>query len=42
MGKDLVIFGAGQIGRMALEHYGDRVAFSIDNDDRHYGKEIAF
>lgn len=41
MGKDLVIFGAGQIGRMALEYYGDRVAFFIDNDDRLYGKEIA-
>ncbi|WP_186423843.1 radical SAM protein [Lacrimispora celerecrescens] len=40
MVKDIVIFGAGQIGRMALTEYGARVAFFIDNNKEIQGKRI--
>lgn len=40
MVKDIVIFGAGQIGRMALIKYGARVAFFIDNNKDIQGKKI--
>lgn len=39
--KDIVIFGAGQIGRMALTEYGDRVAFFIDNNSNIWGDKIS-
>lgn len=32
MEKDIIIFGAGKIGRMALLKYGDRVDYFIDNN----------
>lgn len=38
--KDIVIFGAGQIGRMALIEYNTRVAFFIDNNKEIQGNKI--
>lgn len=38
--KDIVIFGAGQIGRMALADYKERVAFFIDNNKEVQGTEL--
>ena len=40
MSKDIIIFGAGQIGRMALLKYGDRVDYFIDNNVKIQGKKI--
>lgn len=40
MEKDIIIFGAGQIGRMALLKYGDRVDYFIDNDEKKQGEKI--
>ena len=33
MKKRIIIFGAGQIGRMALLKYGNRVDYFIDNNE---------
>ncbi|MBP2657243.1 MAG: radical protein [Firmicutes bacterium] len=38
--KDIVIFGAGQIGRMALSEYATRVAFFVDNNKEIQGNKI--
>lgn len=35
--KDIVIFGAGQVGRMALTEYKDRTLFIVDNDKKLQG-----
>lgn len=40
MEKQIVIFGAGMFGHMALQHYGDRVVYFIDNDTGIQGKSI--
>lgn len=40
MEKDIIIFGAGQIGRMALLKYGNRVDYFIDNNVNLHGKKI--
>lgn len=41
MKKQIIIFGAGQIGHMALKEYGvDRVKYFIDNNDLLWGKRI--
>ena len=39
MEKGIIIFGAGQIGRMALLEYGDQVDYFIDNNGK---KEESF
>lgn len=40
MAKDVVIFGAGQIGHLALAKYKDRVDYFIDNNVQMQGKNI--
>lgn len=40
MAKDIIIFGAGQIGHMALSKYGDRVDYFIDNSSQRQGTVI--
>lgn len=40
MKKDMIIFGAGQIGRMALLKYKDRVDYFIDNNEERWGHTI--
>lgn len=40
MKKDIIIFGAGQIGRMAQLKYGDRVDYFIDNNIKIQGEKI--
>lgn len=37
MKKDIVIFGAGQVGRMALKEYKHRTLFIVDNNDKIQG-----
>lgn len=41
MQKDIIIFGAGQIGRMALLKYRDRVDYFIDNNKKIQGEKIS-
>lgn len=38
--KDIVIFGAGNFGRLALAKYGGRVAYFIDNNEELWGSTI--
>lgn len=39
--KKIVIFGAGDIGRQALNYYGrERVAFYVDNSNHNVGKTV--
>lgn len=38
--KDIVIFGAGQVGRMALSKYKDRTLFIVDNNKKLHGTFI--
>ena len=40
MKKDIIIFGAGQIGRIALLKYGNRVKYFIDNNESIIGNRI--
>lgn len=40
MVKDIIIFGAGEIGRMALLKYGDRTDYFIDNNAKIWGCKI--
>lgn len=40
MTKDIIIFGAGEIGRRALLKYKDRVDYFIDNNEKIQGKSI--
>lgn len=40
MSKDIIIFGAGQIGRNAFLKYAERVDFFIDNNEQLQGKMI--
>lgn len=39
--KNIIIFGAGQIGRIALLKYGERVDYFIDNNVNLHGKKIS-
>ena len=41
MDRDIIIFGAGQIGQMALSKYADRVDYFIDNDEKLQGSKIS-
>lgn len=41
MKKDIIIFGAGKFGRMALVKYGERVAYFMDNNKDLWGNKIA-
>lgn len=38
--KDIIIFGAGNFGHLALKKYGDRVAYFIDNNEGLWGRTI--
>lgn len=40
MTKDIIIFGAGELGRSILKKCGDRVDFLIDNNEKLYGHTI--
>lgn len=40
MKKDMVIFGAGKFGKLALNKYRDRVAYFIDNNEAVWGNFI--
>lgn len=38
--RDIIIFGAGNFGHLALTKYGDRVAYFIDNNEGLWGRTI--
>lgn len=38
--KDIIIFGAGKIGQLALLKYADRTDYFIDNDIKIQGQKI--
>lgn len=38
--ENVVIFGAGNVGRMALQSYKGQVAYFIDNNERLHGRRI--
>ena len=38
--KQIIVYGAGNIGKAALKKYGDRVAFFSDGDTSKVGKII--
>lgn len=40
MKDKVVIFGAGNVGRMVLKNYKNRVAYFIDNNEKLYGNNI--
>lgn len=40
MRENIVIFGAGKVGRMALQNYRGRVVYFIDNNKELYGNKI--